>query len=82
MAPSFNPQAGYFRDWNIDRKMTAAELRRIIKESGLSYHAWLLEHGFDGHGATRLRQMCAEQRTITDSIEAAAGESARPEEVI
>ncbi len=77
-APSFNVGAGEFRDWNLQPAMRPAELKAVIRESGLTLAAWLAAHGFDRHNTTRLRQMLNGQRPISDAITAAAKGNEKP----
>lgn len=71
-APSWSLATDEFRDWNIEPPMDGGRLRSIVEDSGLSYGEWLVSHGFNRAGVTRLRAMMNGQRPVSSEIESAA----------
>lgn len=71
-APAWSVHTNDFRDWNIDKPMSGAALKKIVTRSGLSETDFLRACGFHEAGSTRLRQMINGQRPVSSDIEAAA----------
>lgn len=71
-SPSYNIHTGELRDWNLNPPMPAAELSAIFERFGGSILEFTIALGFNEGTRTRVRQMLAGYRPVTDPTRDAA----------
>ena len=71
-APSANMAEGTLYDWNLNKPMTGAQLRRLWQKSGLSMAAWCRAIGISSTQGAKIREMFDGTRAVGPTVEAGA----------
>lgn len=71
-SPSYNIHTGVLRDWNLNPPMPAVDFTAIFERFGGSILEFTLALGFNEGTRTRVRQMLAGSRPVTDATRDAA----------